>query len=256
MEAWCGVLLGGNGKINVLVADDDQVIRDLLVNYLQSFAEVNVVAAAADSAEAAQVAYHHKPDVIMLDICMPDENGLNLANRLRDMLPQACLIFITGHTEYAAQAFALEAVDYLVKPIRREHLARALSRAQKYLGRISCQPELKPVLSVKEDRQLFLIHPESILFLEKQGRKTIIHTESRRYNTGESLQSLAKRLGPEFFRCHRSFIVNVNRIETISTLGDRVYKVTFHRYPGEVTMCRQAYDDLCAIIAATGSFPA
>lgn len=245
-----------NGKISIMVADDDEVIRELLVNYLHSLDGVELVAAAADSSEALQAAQAFKPDVVMLDICMPEENGLNLATRLRELIPELCLVFVTGHTEYAAQAFALEAVDYLVKPIGKEHLVRALRRVEKHLGRQFNRPELKPVLSVREDRQLCLIHHEEILFLEKQSRKTIIHTASRRYTTGEALQSLAKRLGAEFFRCHRSFIVNVNQIETVSPIGDRVYKVTFHKYPEEVTMGRQAYDNLCAIIAAAGSFSA
>ncbi|MDH7578600.1 MAG: LytTR family DNA-binding domain-containing protein [Bacillota bacterium] len=104
-------------------------------------------------------------------------------------------------------------------------------------------------LVVKSGRGVVIIDTVSIFFIEKIGRKCVIHTNAGRYEISERLSSLEQRLDPTwFFRCHRSFIINIDRVEKILPYADRAYQVTFRNYPEKVTMRREKFKKFCLMI--------
>lgn len=110
-------------------------------------------------------------------------------------------------------------------------------------------PSLKRML-FKNGHGLVLVDPEHVIFIEKQGKRCLIHTTHGRYSVSEPLCALEQRLPfPPFFRCHRSFIINTDKVERIRPYADRAYEVTFHRYTAKASMRRHKVDEFCRLLA-------
>jgi DNA-binding LytR/AlgR family response regulator len=238
-------------RITIVMAEDDDIIRQALESYLVSFPDVDLLASLSDGNHIIEKVLELMPTAIFLDIMMPGINGLNLAYKLREIYPDINLVFVTGHTEYAATAFQLDAADYLVKPISMEAVSRALNRIRKRLEvrEIPSSNDAASTIVVKNNHDLYFIQQDSILFLEKEQRKTAIHTENGKYLTSEPISSLESKLNHNFFRCHKSFMVNINKIDKVYPIDERVYGVTFLNYAKEVVMGRKAFKEFCNIMA-------
>jgi two-component system LytT family response regulator len=237
----------GQDKIQIIIADDEQPIRQLLQFHLSSFPRVNVMATAGNGLELLSLLEHARPTAVFLDVEMPGLDGLSLAARLRLQQPDLFIVFVTAYPQYAANAYQMEAVDYLLKPVTREALERAVGRIERFSALNRSQDGLQAPgdrLAVKNGREIYLINLHDILFMETEARRTVIHTVSEKYSTTEPLCTLHTRLSQDFFRCHRSFIINLKRIEKIVPVAERVYKITFHDYPHSATMGRHKFQEL------------
>ncbi|KLU65148.1 transcriptional regulatory protein YpdB [Desulfosporosinus acididurans] len=234
--------------IKLIIAEDNQPTRELIESYLSIFPEVQVIGSVSNGEEILALVEKNIPTVIFLDVEMPGLNGLVAAARIRELLPNVFIIFVTAHAQYAAEAFQLEATDYLIKPISKESIERAIKRVKKYLDYSNIQNNnnkaLKELLVLKNKSETYLIRPETIFYIEKVIKKTIVHTENGEYDTSETLNSLQKRLKGNFFRCHRGFIVNIQKIERIVPIAERIYNVYFYNCPHHATMIRKKLDEL------------
>jgi two-component system LytT family response regulator len=237
----------------VLIAEDDPLVRQLLNSYLSSFPRLNLVAAAANGIEVIELVSRLLPAAVFLDVEMPGLDGLSTAARLRDQYPDIFIVFITAHAKYAADAYQLEAVDYLIKPVTMESLTRAVGKIDKFRALQAGKPVNQPLkqgrIQIMNDREAFFINLQEIFFIEKVLRKTVIHTRRGKYQTTEALGVLEKRLGRSFFRCHKSFIVNLKKIEKISPIAERIYRVTFYNYPETVTVGRDKIKELYQLLS-------
>lgn len=238
----------GTNKIRIVIAEDEQPIRQLLQSYLSSFPQVSVIAAVGNGREVLELLEQAKPTAVLLDIEMPEFNGLSLAARLRVQQPELFTVFVTAHAEYAAEAYQVEAVDYLIKPVTREALARAIGRIERFSAlkkdRDVSRRLTEDRLAVKNGHEIYFIKMHEIFFIETASKRAIVHTVSGKYPTTESLNALQMRLDHHFFRCHKSYIVNLQRIEKIVPLAERVYQISFYNYPHSVTMRRQKFEEL------------
>jgi len=115
-------------QIGIIIVDDDLPVRQLVSSYLADFPQVSVLGEASTGFEALELSNHADPDIIFLDIELPNIGGLSIAALIRERKPQTGVVFITGYPVYAAQAFQLDAVDYLVKPIGYKDLARTVKK--------------------------------------------------------------------------------------------------------------------------------
>jgi two-component system, LytTR family, response regulator len=237
--------------ITIIIAEDDDIIRQTLEGYLLSFPQVELLTSLSDGNHIIEKVLALMPTAIFLDIMMPGINGLNLAFKLREIYPDINLVFVTGHTEYAATAFQLDAVDYLVKPITKESVSRALDRIRRRskIQNITNSDDATSTIVVKNNHDLYFIQKDSILYLEKEQRKTTIHTENGQYITSEPISSLESKLHPDFFRCHKSFMINLKKIGKVYPIDERVYGVAFISYPKEAVMGRKAFKEFCSIMA-------
>ncbi|MHB8172492.1 MAG: LytR/AlgR family response regulator transcription factor [Thermincolia bacterium] len=121
-------------KLNIAIIDDEATTRQLIRFYLSSFPHINIVAEASNGTEIIKIWDSLNPTAVFLDIEMDGPNGLCTAAMIKDKVPEVLIVFITGHTKYAADAYQLEAIDYLLKPVTKESTTRAINRIEKILA--------------------------------------------------------------------------------------------------------------------------
>ncbi|WP_044748262.1 LytR/AlgR family response regulator transcription factor [Bacillus alveayuensis] len=211
--------------LTVLVADDDAVSRSLLCHFIRLLPQYKVIGEAASGEEFIQLVLREKPDIVLVDIHMPDSNGLEAVKSCKEMYPALQVIFTTGYDEFAVEAFNISAVDYIVKPVERTRLFNALEKARSFI-RLSREAEYfstagkNKKLIIKSQNTFLFIPMKEILFIEKEGRKTVIHTCDERYETNETLQELSTKLDDYFYKTHRSFLVNLKKVVKIESAGE------------------------------------
>ncbi|MED1471916.1 LytTR family DNA-binding domain-containing protein [Bacillus salipaludis] len=212
-------------EIKVVIADDDPSSRMLLAQFTQLLPDYIVAGEAASGNELLELVMKEKPEIVLLDIQMPDLNGVEAARACKMIAPSVHIIFTTGHEEYAVEAFNLSAVDYLVKPIERTRFFMAMEKAKKSMEVVrtlearAAKKEWRR-LAIKSNQTFVYLPVEKILFIEKEGRKSVIHTVDERFVTHEPLLDLADRLPDYFHKTHRSYLVNLKKIVKIEALGE------------------------------------
>jgi len=230
--------------LRVMVVDDEQHARDELCYQLERFTDVEVIAQAGNGLEAVATAERHDPDLVFLDIQMPGISGFEVARRLlgRDILAPA-FVFVTAFDQHAIEAFEINAVDYLLKPVDATRLEQALGRVRRRLGRdrsrgasvndqlekivkmFTGHPVRRDQVAVKVGDRLLLIQADEIIYASLLDESINIVTGqvtgTSNYRTLDELQA---RLDPEvFWRVHRSHLVNINKIKEIVPWFSRNY---------------------------------
>lgn len=211
-------------KLRVILADDDISSRLLLTHFIQLIPDYVIVGEAANGEDLIKLIMQEKPDIALVDIDMPNISGMEAVKACKDIQPFLQVIFTTCYDEYAVEAFNLAATDYVVKPIERARLFVALDKAKQTIQLTKKQEESiresTNKLQIKSNQSILYLSIEDILFIEREGRKTILQTINKRYETTESLQELEGKLPTSFFRTHRSYIVNLKKIERIESSGE------------------------------------
>ena len=196
---------------NVLIVDDEPPIRSELRYLLERDGRCDEIREAGSVTEAVSAAIENKPDVIFLDISMPGTSGMKLAETLKNLRHPPVVVFVTAHAEFAADAFDLDAVDYVLKPIESKRLESALSRveaalAQRDAGRNGSEV---PRVVIERDGRKTFIPVSDIIYVEARADSSYIVSTQGSSLVGESILSLEHRLTSEgFLRVHRSYIVN------------------------------------------------
>ncbi len=206
--------------LRVVLADDERPARRFLVNLLQSFPDVEVVGEAANGKDALDLIEAERPDLALLDLHMPETGGLDVARLLKsDAKPS--IAFVTAHDDFAIEAFELNAVDYLLKPVDRERLAATIDRARKrgadYLERI-------PVRRRDETVILPVRHIASIVAEGELLHLTTITNE--RFIISHRLHALEARLDPRrFVRLSRGTLAALDQIKTVTPMPGGTHQV-------------------------------
>jgi DNA-binding LytR/AlgR family response regulator len=177
-----------------------------------------VVAEAASAAEAVAIARDRRYDVVFLDVEMPGATGLDVAPHMRERGDPPAVVFVTAHAEYAVDAFAVEAFDYLLKPVDPERLARVVERLRERT-RENAAP-VEKVAVVAGGRTELLDH-DQIHYVQADGDYSRVHTYDHAYLSTASLGELEERLGPRFARIHRSYLVNLAKVSGVRRASDR-----------------------------------
>ena len=227
-------------SLRVMVVDDEQPARDELCYQLEQLGDVEVVAQAANGVEALSAVDRLEPDLIFLDIQMPGLNGFEVARSLleRDEQPPA-LVFVTAFDQYAVEAFEVNAVDYLLKPVDSGRLEQALARTRRRLSLDRSAPvndqlerlvkmmanRRRDQVAVRVGERFLLVQAEEIIYASLADESINIVTGqvsgTSNYRTLDELQA---RLDPEvFWRVHRSHLVNINKIKEIVPWFSRNY---------------------------------
>jgi two-component system LytT family response regulator len=221
--------------IRVLVVDDESPARAKLRRWLLEEKDVELVAEAANGLAAAHLIATARPDLVFLDIEMPDMSGLEVAAQLQAG-SAPLLVFVTAHDDHAVEAFDLNAIDYLLKPYDHERFLRALGRIRQ---RLSAEPRAERAigmarstlgpgkrLPVPDGDGLRLIDTTTIHWLEADDNYVHVHTADRQYLLRRTLQDLLQQLGErQFARIHRSTAVNVAEIDNLRAMPKGDYEV-------------------------------
>lgn len=199
--------------IRALIVDDEPPARRRLRVMLASEAGIEVVAEAGTAAEAADAITSYAPDLVFLDIHMPEGDGFSL---LGDIGPLPAVIFVTAYGEHAVRAFEVSAVDYLMKPFDRTRLGAALDKARAHLAH-QCAPLRR--IPVEAAGRIRLVDTADLDYVRAERNYVRLHATGRTYLLRQSLTRLERLLDPrEFLRIHRSLIVRLERVVEIETL--------------------------------------
>jgi DNA-binding LytR/AlgR family response regulator len=196
--------------VRILVVDDERLARDRLVRMLARVPGVEVVGEADRGSTALALVASLKPDLLMLDLEMPGLDGLAVAER--QGLPP--VVFTTAHPGYAAQAFELDAVDYLLKPVRQERLEQALQKAQRRVKQRA--PEQR--LTVQDGSTTHLVDPLEVEVFRANEKYTELTWRGRELLSRESLDALEEQLAPVgFVRVHRAALVRKDAVVAVGS---------------------------------------
>ena len=239
-------------SIKVAIAENDNIANQILLTQLKKYAQIEIVAALTNGEQLLEAMEERIIEAVFLDIEMPGLNGLSAAEIIKERYPDMLIVFVTAHSQYAAESYRLDATDYLVKPITVDNITRAIKKLEKALsisqGGDAPQNE-KDQIIIKHHREVYFINLADIIFIEKESRKTIFHTVNGKYFSSNPLHVLSTQLGDNYFRCHKGFIVNIRKIEKITPLADRLYEVTFYHYPLKVTIRRHKFEELMTLFS-------
>ena len=225
--------------LRVVVADDEQLTREELCYLLGELGGVDVVAQAVDGLDALEAVARFNPDVLFLDIQMPGLTGFEVARRLAGREQAPSVVFVTAFDQYAIEAFEVEAVDYLVKPVDAVRLESAIGRARRRLGGtrplsdqlerivqlVEARQTRKDQVAVKVGERFLLVQAEEIIFASMADESINIVTGQIAGTCNfRTLDELQARLDPAtFWRVHRSHLVNINKIKEIVPWFSRNY---------------------------------
>ena len=234
--------MNATDKLRTVVVDDEGLAREELCFLLGQIPGIEVVAQAGDGPEALEVISEQQPDLVMLDVQMPGLTGFEVARRLLHSGTEAHLVFVTAYDRHAIEAFEVNAVDYLLKPVEAERLATAVDRVRRRLsaerGNASAPAGVERVLQLLGDRQnrpeqlavkvgdrFLLLQTDEVVHASVEDDVITVVTNSlsgtSNYRTLDELQA---RLDPGvFWRVHRSHLVNINKIREIVPWFSRNY---------------------------------
>ena len=228
-------------KIKVLVADDEPLARERLSGLLSQEPDIEVVGQARDGEEAVTAIHDDSPDLVFLDVQMPQMSGFDVIEAVgSDKMP--LVIFVTAYDQHALKAFQVRALDYLLKPFDRERFTDALQRARRQLERdetgdlgrrlLALVKDLRrdqprsDRLVVKSGGRLFFLRTDEIDWVEAAGNYVRLHVGPASHLLRETMNAIEGRLDPEkFFRIHRCRIVNMERIQELQPWLNGEYAV-------------------------------
>jgi len=221
--------------IRVLIADDEPPARRKVRRFLEQDAEIGAISEAGSGAETIESIRLFPPDLVFLDVQMPDVDGFEVLRRVAE--PRNFhVIFLTAHEDHALRAFEAEALDYLLKPVAPERFERALERAKEQVA-LRHEPHartpdavrfLKRIVVEKNGREIFL-PVERIDWVESARNYVRLHVGADEYDIRETLENLARRLDPEqFARISRSELVNLERVKEMQPWFHGERRIVLH----------------------------
>lgn len=234
--------------VRALIVDDEAFSRRVLRSLLSADRDIQIVAEAASAPEARRKIMELQPDIVFMDIEIPEGSGIEL---LRGLEMQPCIVFVTAHPEHALAAFELRAVDYLVKPVERRRLAESLVLAKRRIGErqvalfarkladaatlvnagsvevgAPAAGQYPDQLTIHVRRRAFTLDVGDIYWVEGAGQYSRLYTRAGEFLLSRTLGSLEFELDPDrFFRIHRSAIVNGAYVSEVRSVGDGRYNV-------------------------------
>jgi two-component system LytT family response regulator len=226
-------------NIKILIVDDEALARERLRGLLAAEPDVEIVAECQNGYEAIAAVENLQPDLMFLDVQMPELDGFQMLARLKDT-PLPLIIFVTAYEQYALQAFEYHALDYLLKPFDAERFQQAFQHARRTIERqtqhevtarlaalLEELPKSQQYLSrlvVRTENGMRLLPIDDMDWLEAQGNYVQIHSAGQTYSLRETMKFLEKSLNPEqFLRIHRAYIVNIQRIQELQPWASGEY---------------------------------
>ncbi len=231
-------------KVRTLIVDDEPLARGRLHQLLADQPEIELVGQCADGLEAVQTIQQQSPDLIFLDIQMPELDGFGVLEAL-SAEPMPVIVFVTAHDKFALRAFEVHAVDYLLKPFDRERFQAALEHALErvrlredpsrsagqsaVLSQVQAQGKSAERLAVKSGGRFIFLKVTDINYIQAAHNYVELHQDKQSHLLRETISALERRLPPEkFVRISRSVIVNIDRITVLEPLFHGEYVVTLH----------------------------
>ena len=213
--------------LKILVADDEPEARELILHYLEQSGIQYQVFQAIDGRSALDILEKNKPDLLFLDIRMPEMSGIDVL-QLKKKSPLPVVIFTTAYDEYALPAFDHEATDYLLKPFEKQRFDKALDKATRYINLVKegIRKEYLTQLSIKKGNKTIIVPVKEIDFFQASGAYVSVHANNSTLLMNEALYELEEKLDPsDFLRIHKSVILNLGAVKEIHSLANGDFMV-------------------------------
>ena len=216
--------------MRAMIVDDEAPARSELKYLLEESGRVDLIVEATSAREAVERLMEVRVDVMFLDISMPKTNGMQLAEALHKLKNPPQVVFVTAYSEYALDAFGVDATDYLMKPVETDRLAQALDKIVEHIKPLNLPVRVERIPVVKSGSKV-LVPIDQIRFIEAKDDYSCIYTESDRFLSTISLQKLEDRLvGHGFFRIHRSYIVNLEYVADVEVISAGILQLTIQGF--------------------------
>jgi two-component system LytT family response regulator len=231
-------------QIRVLIVDDESLARGMIREMLADDPDIEIIGECTGGEEAVAAIKEHAPDLLFLDVQMPEASGFEVLETLKDgQMPH--VIFVTAYDQYAVRAFEVHALDYLLKPFDRERFEASWQRAKEQIlkeknGRLderilTLLEELKAGskyldrLVIKTNGRVFFLNADDIDWIEAQGNYVSVHSGMKSHLLRETISNLEAQLDPKRFRrIHRSSIVQINKIKELQPWFHGEYRIILH----------------------------
>lgn len=236
-------------KITALIVDDERYAREEIIYLLGEHANIDVVAEAENGEMAIIKALQLLPDIVFLDVEMPKMSGIEVAKVLKELKNSPLIVFATAYPQFAAEAFRINAIDYLLKPYDPEQLQQAIDRIEKALH-LPKADELnlsdKPGrLAVESEGEIDYVPLDSILYMYREEKVTKLITKEKAYEIRMSLKELESQLVKfSFFRIHKSFIINLKYVRRLTPWFNGAYHVELEGIDEKLSVSRNYVKEL------------
>ncbi|WP_419959762.1 LytR/AlgR family response regulator transcription factor [Psychrobacillus sp. BM2] len=227
--------------MRVGLVDDRQIDLDKLQGIITTIEKVDIVFATTSATTAYEEIKKQSVDLLIADIEMPDLTGYELADIIHSHALNISVIFVTANSGYAVHAFEINVHDYIMKPYTKERLIHSIERlmAKQY------KSEMTGRLYIKQKNDIHIIQKQDIIFIERTGRSTMIHTKNGPIKTYQTLNELEGELRERsFLRSHRSFIINILYIMNFSLYAKNSYLVSFEKIEEKAVITKENIDIL------------
>jgi two-component system response regulator LytT len=228
-------------RIQVMVVDDEPLSREELKHLLCAYEQIQIVGEADCGESALEKIVTLEPDVVFLDIEMAEMSGLSLAKMLQRIKRPPSIVFATAYPNYAVEAFRYEAVDYLLKPFDEVQVGETVWRLiRKFEKERPSSPERAVrKLAIEEEDGIVYVSPHEILYCCREIKDTLIVTAHKTYSTKVTLKELEQKLqGNLFFRPHKSYLVNVQKVEQLTPWFNGAYQLTLAGTDAKIPVSR------------------
>lgn len=238
-------------KIRVLVVDDEQLARERLIRLVNASDSYHVCAEACNGEEALTAVHQTEPDIVLMDIRMPGMDGMAAAEQISSLKTPPAIIFCTAYDEYAISAFKVQATDYLLKPVRKEALEKALQQAGK-VNRVQLNDRLSagdshdphPHLVAKTWKGRELIDLTHIYYFMADQKYVTVHHLNGETVIDNTLKELEADYSPRFLRIHRNSLVNTDFIAALIRDKAGHYNIRLKNDVGEIPVSRRHTSDV------------
>ncbi len=240
--------------LRTLIVDDEPIARKVLREELDSLHDVEIIGEADDGVSALEKIFADHPDLVLLDLQMPQMGGLEVVRNLKRAAHMPVIVIVTAYDKYALQAFEAGAIDYLLKPVGAERLAEAVERARRLtekeaaerlaqLQEIADQPKSPQARRIvgRVGEEYFLLSADEIYAFQADGEIVWIITANKKYVATQTLKFLDQRLrNTSFRRIHRNALVNVDHVRKMSALSSQRWLITLANDQEFIASKRQA----------------
>ncbi|WP_028548172.1 LytR/AlgR family response regulator transcription factor [Paenibacillus sp. UNC451MF] len=219
----------------IVIADDEAPAREELAYLIEQVNDVDTVIQAVGGMDAIKKVKEHAPDLLFLDMEMPDLNGLQIVQVIAELNPQVKIVFSTAYDQYAVEAFKLRAFHYILKPYDDNDVSNIFKELQRIdQGKtVKGQTEtMRPAqtacvkLALEVEGGIKYVSPKDVVYISKEGKHVLVHTKDKAYDAAYTLQDLEGKLTPYgFFRCHKSYLIHMEAIVELKSWVNGAYNV-------------------------------
>ncbi len=234
-------------KFKTIIIDDEKLGRELIKSYLADYPEFIIKAECENGFEGLKAVKEHHPDIIFLDIQMPKLSGLEMLELIEDL---PFVVLVTAYDEYAVQAFELNALDYVLKPVEKKRFDLTIKRflaqipSSQQSSRLGEQAQKISRIVLREKENVIIIPIEKIIFIEAQDDYVMFYTDEGKHLRKQTMRFFEETLDPDnFIRIHRSYLININHMKGVELFEKDIYYAVM-KNGKKLPLSRQGYGKL------------